>query len=176
MSGKIFDVEEHYRPAKEDDYSDDNSLSSYPNSCSDFESDIPWPSVTPEPIHFKSIAEVEKTLVQHATEILFEDILYGEKEKGDVLIFFSGSREIWECVNAINCRAHSESLDVAAYPLYSSMDEESKSASKDPSHRTGLDDEYKKKFLSADYIRKIICCTNIAEVSFTILCSCYYCS
>ena len=85
------------------------------------------------------------------------------------MIFFSGSREIWECTNAINRRAQEESIDVVAYPSYSSTDEESKNASKDPSHRTGLDDEYKKKSQSAIYTRKIICCTNIAEVSYLML-------
>ena len=81
---------------------------------------------------FTSIADVEKTLVEHATSVLFEDIVCPEKEEGDVLIFFSGSREIWECVDAINARARSESRAVVSYPLYSSMDEESKNAAKDP--------------------------------------------
>jgi hypothetical protein len=95
---------------------------------------------------------------------LFDDIVsQTETKRGDVLIFFSGSREILECVDAINRHARSESHPVVAYPLYSSMDEESKSAAKDPAHRTGLDNEF--KLLQSDYVRKVICCTNIAEVS-----------
>ena len=73
-------MEENYRPIEEDDFSDDNSLSSYPNSCPDLENDNPWPSITPKETHFSSIADAEKNLMQHATAILFEDILYEKKE------------------------------------------------------------------------------------------------
>lgn len=116
---------------------------------------------------FTSIADVEKTLVEHATSVLFEDIVCPEKEEGDVLIFFSGSREIWECVDAINARARSECRAVVSYPLYSSMDEESKNAAKDPAHRIGLDGE--NTVQPRGYVRKVICCTNIAEVSYSII-------
>ncbi|CAD7939848.1 unnamed protein product, partial [Amoebophrya sp. A120] len=94
-------------------------------------------------------------LVEHAVEVLFEEIV-GKRaeEKGDVLIFLAGAKPISECVQSIKSRAMDEGLDdrVVAYPLYASMPEEDKDHAKDPEHRTGL----------------VICCTNIAETSLTI--------
>jgi HrpA-like RNA helicase len=157
-AGKAFDVAEHYRPfIEEEEYSDeDGSEDGSVLSCSD---DIYEKAYNP--FRAISIANIEKTLVQHATSILFDDIIRTDQVQGDVLIFFSGSREIWKCVELINNRARDQGHAVVAYPLYSSMDEESKNAAKDPHHRTGLDNE---KEWETAYVRKVICCTNIAEV------------
>ena len=163
-TGKIYDVEEHYRPAIEEDaYLDDDYSMSYDSDQSYTNCDDEFVRPNSFSKAFTSIADEEKTLVEHATSVLFEDIVCPENDEGDVLIFFSGSREIWECVDAINARARSEGHSVVSYPLYSSMDEESKNASKDPSHRVGLDSETQVQ--PQGYVRKVICCTNIAEVS-----------
>lgn len=53
------------------------------------------------------------------------------------------------------------------------MDEDSKSAAKDPSHRVGLDNEVE---LQSEYHRKVICCTNIAEVSCEYRKLCWHCN
>jgi ATP-dependent helicase HrpA len=157
--GKVYDVEEYYRPINEEEEASDNE-SDYLCSSSENNSTHRDFSKT-----FRSIADQERSLVEHAIEVLFQDIICAEREEGDVLIFFSGSREILECTDAINKRSRSENQAVVAYPLFSSMNEDEKTASKDPSHRSGLDEE---KAPTTKYVRKVICCTNICETSLTI--------
>jgi HrpA-like RNA helicase len=111
-AGKIFDVEENYRPiSEEDDYSVEESASKYSDddstlSCSDDANEFQHRANNP--FRIVSIAETEKSLVQHATSVLFDDIVCASKVEGDVLIFFSFSCEIWECVESINSRARKE--------------------------------------------------------------------
>ena len=157
--GQVFHVKEHYRPIYEKE--EESVLSK--NESDGLSSSL---GSTNDTFLLQNLFVPVFLIVPHATSVLFDEIICTEEEEGDVLIFFSGSREILQCVDAINKRAESENLAVIAYPLYSCMDEESKNASKDPTHRTGIDGEAKS--FSAQYVRKVICCTNIAETSVTI--------
>jgi len=113
--------------------------------------------------------EDEGALAHHVVEVLFEHIVY-KKDEGDVLVFLSSAREIDACVNGINSRALKDGTLVIAYPLYSQLDDSAISAAKNPDHRDGLAGEMEglKSKTKDQVVRKVVCCTNIAETSLTI--------
>ena len=81
----------------------------------------------------KSDENFSKTLTEivvHAIDVLFKEVV--PQERGDVLIFLPGKKEIHSAVDLIQKRAEKEFKN------------------------------------SSDYVRKVICCTNIAETSLTI--------
>jgi HrpA-like RNA helicase len=98
-------------------------------------------------------------LVAHATNVLFERIVSGAEEvPGDVLIFLSGASDIDACVSEINARADKNGDNVVAYPLYAKLDEGSRAAATNPSHRGGLGSKAKP---GSKERRKVICTTNV---------------
>lgn len=104
--------------------------------------------------------------IGNAISVLFEVLHNFVGEPGDCLIFLSGSAQIHQCVDQINARAKIEEMPfVFACPLYVQIKESDIDAATDTNHRIGVlkttDGKYER-------IRKIICCTNIAQTSLTI--------
>ncbi|CAD7931400.1 unnamed protein product, partial [Amoebophrya sp. A25] len=146
--GKIFPVEEYYRPPPA----------------------LPRPEDDGEPKKKSGKPDI----VAHAVDVLFDDVV-NHRASGDVLIFLSGSKQIMQCVDRINARAKEtveRRVGVVAYPLFASMPEEEKRRSTDPDHRAGVLEENGKNPAvcgeDSSSMRKVICCTNIAETSLTI--------
>ncbi|XP_075254007.1 uncharacterized protein LOC142345675 [Convolutriloba macropyga] len=154
--GKMFDVEEFYKPvsvkspvtkiAPSSKTSLKTSLSTTPGNSREYndaeneELDVisNYSSLLTLNDDIDSQNELfggKNKLVVHAVDILFREV--HPKERGDVLIFLPGKKEIHNTVELIRERAEREFAENAS--------------------RT-----------HPGYVRKIVCCTNIAETSLTI--------
>ena len=146
--GKMFDVEEIYKPVPQDD-SVGELVSTFTNSMTNssstsFANEREEQSVLSNYSSFFSLDDDidnhnelfgKNKLVIHAVDILFNDV--HSKEKGDVLVFLPGKKEIHNAVDLIRERAERQFAGSSwtGYP---------------------------------SYVRKVVCCTNIAETSLTI--------
>ncbi|CAB9502970.1 splicing factor ATP-dependent RNA helicase [Seminavis robusta] len=109
-------------------------------------------------------------VVDHAVNVLFEEIVPMSDEPGDVLVFLNGAADIDSAVSMITARAEKTGDLVVAYPLYSRLDGDAIAAATNPDHRCGLNGEMTavKKKGGLAKLRKVVVCTNIAETSLTI--------